>query len=244
MSKNSSIFVEHCTWPEAQQALNKNLICILPIGASCKEHGPHLPLNTDYVQARWLAKQVAARFSVLIWPVINAGYYPAFVEYPGSWSISEETFIQSMIDIIESIGRHGNSQIVLLNTGISTIKPLGLVAEQSLFQSRITLINVYLGERLKAVEKEIQQQQRGGHADEIETSIMLAIDPGRVRMDKAQIGLEDIQKGPLNPHDPTRPNFCPSGSMGNPTLATANKGRKLLDAILVDICTKLERIEQ
>lgn len=243
MQSKNSLFVEHATWLEVQQAINDKLVCVVPIGASCKEHGPHLPLNTDYVQARWLGEQVAQHFSVIVWPVVSAGFYPAFVDYPGSWSISAESFIQSMRDIIESIVRHGDNPIVLLNTGISTIKPLQLVIEQSPFQSRVRLINVYSGDKIKAVEKEIQQQQRGGHADEIETSIMLAIDPGLVQMEKAQVGLQDIQKGPLNPTDPAGPNYCPSGAMGDPTLATAEKGQKILAAILSDICTQIEAFD-
>lgn len=243
MQINNSTFVEHSTWLEVQQALNNKLVCVVPVGASCKEHGPHLPLNTDYVQAHWLGEQVAQRFSVVVWPVVSAGYYPAFVEYPGSWSILADTFIQSMLDIIESIARHGDNRIVLLNTGISTIKPLELAIEQSPYQRRILLINVYSDEKVKAVEQEIQQQQRGGHADEIETSIMLAIDPDLVQMDKAQIGLQNIRKGPLNPTDPKRSNYSPSGAMGNPTLATVEKGQKLLDAILSDICTQIDILD-
>ncbi len=243
MSSTGSIFVEQSTWPEIQQAINDKLICVVPIGASCKEHGPHLPLNTDYKQARWLAEQIAARFSLIIWPVVSAGYYPAFVEYPGSWSISEDTFQQSMVDIIESIGRHGDNQIVLLNTGISTIQPLQQAVAQSRFQARVCVLNVYSGKRAKAVEKEIQQQQRGGHADETETSIMLAIDPECVQMESAQPGLENIQKGPLNRWNPADPNYCPSGAMGDPTLATPEKGQKMLAAILDDICTKIAEID-
>ena len=242
MSNTDSVFVEQSTWLDIQQALNFNRICVVPIGASCKEHGPHLPLNSDYVQARWLAEQVATLFSVIVWPVISAGYYPAFVEYPGSWSISEETFTHSTLDIIESIGRHGDNRIVLLNTGISTINPLQAAIDQSEFRSRLTLINVYSGEHTEKVIKEIEQQRRGGHADEVETSIMLAIDPSSVQMEHARPGLEDIQKGPLNRENPAQPNYSPSGSMGNPTLANANKGKKILAAILEDISVQMEQI--
>lgn len=238
----TSIFVEHATWVDVRAAMANKLVCVVPIGASCKEHGPHLPLNTDYVQARWLAEQLSLRFSLIVWPVVSTGYYPAFVDYPGSWSISENTFVQSMLDIIESIAKHGENQIVLLNTGISTIKPLAAAIEQSPFKARTTLINVYSGERTEAVINEIQEQQQGGHADEIETSIMLAIDPTCVQMELATPGLENISKGPLNRSDSSRPNYCPSGAMGNPTYANSEKGEKILAAMLEDVSVSVELI--
>ena len=62
MNNLKSIQVETSTWKEVQKALQQNLVCIIPIGASCKEHGLHLPLNTDYVQAQWLSQQLAFRW--------------------------------------------------------------------------------------------------------------------------------------------------------------------------------------
>ena len=137
---NNSILVENSTWQQVQRALDDDLLCLLPIGASCKEHGPHLPLNTDLVQANWIAEQLALSFKAIVWPVVSYGYYPAFVEYPGSWSISEKTFVECVVDIIESIAKHGRNKIVLLNTGISTIKPLEevvrMLAKSNRFQYR------------------------------------------------------------------------------------------------------------
>ena len=239
----TSIFVEQATWLEVQQSLDERRLSIVPIGASCKEHGPHLPLNTDYVQARWLAEQIAARFTVIVWPVVGAGYYPAFVAYPGSWSINEKTFVQCMQDIITSIARHADNPIVLLNTGISTIAPLQESIAQSDYSSRCTLINVYAGQQTAATVAKLEQQRAGGHADEIETSIMLAIDPDCVQMEKAQVGLERIEKGRLNPQDPTQPNYSPSGSMGNPTLASAEKGQQILASMLQDIFAQIDSLD-
>tara|TARA_R110002096_G_scaffold204901_1_gene390627 strand:- start:831 stop:1568 length:738 start_codon:yes stop_codon:yes gene_type:complete len=244
VNRDHSIFAETSTWPKIQQAINRNLTCIIPVGASCKEHGPHLPLNTDYIQSAWLCEQLARRFPLIVWPTISFGYYPAFVDYPGSWSISEETFIQCVHDIIESIARHGNNRIILINTGISTIKPI----EQSLLQSahcqRIKLINVYSGEHTQKTIEKIEEQRQGGHADEIETSIMLAIDESLVDMSLAREGLQNINDGPLNLHDPDKPNYCPTGSMGNPMLASQEKGTKILEAMLDDLIEIIEPITQ
>ncbi len=239
MKTSNSIIVETSTWPEVQQAIIKGMTGIVPIGASCKEHGPHLPLNTDSVQANWLAEQSSLRFPLIVWPVVNIGYYPAFVDYPGSWSISESTFTSCVLDIIESIAKHGSNQIVLLNTGVSTIIPLETAITQTPFNARVTLINVYSGKHVLAVIKALEEQKQGGHADEIETSIMLAIDDALVHMDRAQPGLENIKRGPLNLNKPMQDNYCPTGAMGDSTLATVEKGNEILEAMLADLSDKL-----
>ena len=121
MSDINSTFIANATWLEADKALAQGTPCLLPIGAACKEHGFHLPLNTDYIQAEWLAQQLAARFSFIVWPTASYGFYPAFVNYPGSASVSSEVFMQHTMDLIHSICRHHNNPLILLNTGISTI---------------------------------------------------------------------------------------------------------------------------
>lgn len=245
MSNNASIYVENATWAEVEQTYAEDYVSVLPIGAACKEHGLHLPLNTDYVQANWLAKQLANKFKLLVWPTVSYGFYPVFVNYPGSCSISANTFIQFMQDLFQNICQHKNKhRLVLLNTGISTIKPLQKAIAASDYQNQLTLINVYSGEKFSQVEKQVQVQNAGGHADEIETSIMLALAAETVQMQHAKAGIETKISGPLEPKDSSNPNYCPSGSIGDPTHATAEKGRQLLNAILQDVSATIEQLLQ
>ena len=230
----NSTFIANATWQEADKALAQGTACLLPIGAACKEHGYHLPLNTDYLQAEWLAKQLATRFKFIVWPTASYGFYPAFVNYPGSASVSSDVFTQYTIDLIHSICRHHNNPLILLNTGISTIPPLQLAIEKSTYRQQLYLMNVYSGEEFSQVEKAIQTQSSGGHADEIETSIMLALKPKAVHMDRAVAGIDTKVAGPLEREDNNHANYCPSGSIGDPTHASAEKGHQLLDAILED----------
>ena len=88
----------------------------------------------------------------------------------------------------------------------------------------------------------MQTQSFGGHADEIETSIMLAIDETLVRKEYIKAGMEVKAKGPLSRADQTNPNYCPTGVMGDPINANIEKGEKLLDAMLKDVSAYLEKI--
>ncbi len=81
-------FVEHMRWDEVARRIDAGAVAILPIGAGAKQHGLHLPLNTDRIQAEWLAARLAERIDALVWPTLTYGHYPAFVEYAGSISLS------------------------------------------------------------------------------------------------------------------------------------------------------------
>jgi len=85
-------FVEQLTWDGVARRIERGAAAILPIGAAAKEHGFHLPLNTDRIQAEWLAAQLAERIDALILPTVTYGHYPAFVAYAGSVSLSASAF--------------------------------------------------------------------------------------------------------------------------------------------------------
>jgi creatinine amidohydrolase len=237
--QKQGIFVADVTWPEVMARLDAKATALLPVGAECKEHGAHLPMNSDYLQARWLSAAVVRRANVAVWPVLGYGYYPAFVDYPGSCSLSHATFRAAVTEILASLHRGGARRIRILNTGLSTIEPLQQAISQAFAPENTLLINVYAGRHYRAAAAEIQRQQRGGHADELETSIMLSIDPGTVDMSKAVACTERVISGPFNRTDPQAPNYSPSGVYGDPTLASAAKGRRLLHAMLKDIIEAL-----
>ncbi len=230
-----SHLVAELAWPEVKAYLEQGYLAVLPIGAACKEHGHHLPMNTDFIQAEWLAQQTSLICPSLIWPIMSYGFYPTFVEYPGSCSISEETFSQSIHDILQSILRAGANKIMILNTGISTVRPLENMLGELNQHKQIILFNVYSGSNFTNAVNEIEQQSVGGHADEIETSIMLTLVPDKVDMTKAKNFDTELVAGPLNPNDPDKPNYSPYGVIGDARLATIEKGEILNKAILADL---------
>ncbi|MFO1435965.1 MAG: creatininase family protein [Gammaproteobacteria bacterium] len=198
-------------------------------------HGYHLPLNTDFLQASWIAGEVERAVNAVVWPVLSYGYYPVFIDYPGSISLSRDNFFAVVIDVMQGIARAGARDLVILNTGISTIEPLHEAIRHRTESLAVALINVYSGERFAATAAAVEQQPFGGHADEIETSIMLALAPERVRMARAERQPTHIARGLFNRRDPNAANYSPSGANGDPTLATAEKGRRLLQAMREDV---------
>ena len=231
----SGIDVAESTWPEVSRRLADGWPAVVPIGAASKEHGRHLMLDTDFQQAQWIAARVRATREVVVWPTVNYGYFPVFVDYPGSISLREETFVALLSDILAGIAHAGAARVVLLNTGISTIAPLESLLRQRAQRPPCKLVNVYAGAEFARVSAALAEQRWGGHADEIETSIMLALAPDRVRLSAARAAPVRITRGRFNRTDPGAPNYSPDGVNGDPTLASAAKGEALLAAMFADV---------
>ena len=240
-TRRRGVFAAEISWPELERRVQSGAVGILPVGAACKAHGPHLPMDSDYLQAAWLAGALMERADVLVWPCVSYGHYPAFTDYPGSISLALDTFQAMVREILGGIRRAGVRAVLLLNTGISTIQPLETAAAATRGDLRIRLANVYQGPRFLRAMGEVEEQPRGGHADEIETSLLLAIARERVALDRAQgwTPASMDEPGPFSRADPKSARYSPGGVWGDPTLASVEKGRCLLAAMVEDLLTAL-----
>jgi len=213
MPENTGAWLEDLTWREAKARFDARAVVVVPIGAVAKAHGPHLPLKTDALTARALGQLLAERLPVVVAPVVGFGFYPAFAAFAGSQHLSAATFKALLSELIGNLRSHGVERIVVLNTGVSTEKPIDELAAGA--EDLLVLHMRGLG----AAADGLIEVREGGHADERETSVMLALDPRSVRMDKLSLD------GP----------FERTGATGDPTRATAFKGERLLAARVDDI---------
>jgi creatinine amidohydrolase len=223
-----SVRLENVSWKEAAEALTPDALVVIPLGAASKEHGPHLKLNNDYLIAEYLTKAVMARTKVVVAPTVTYHFYPAFVEYAGATSLRQETARDLIVDICRGLAHFGPRKFYVLNTGVSTIRPLKESAEL-LAKDGITMRFTDILNAGAEVEKQIRQQKEGTHADEIETSMMLYIAPQTVDMKKAGSDFPS-RPGPMQWRDPKAPNYSPTGIYGDATLATRAKGEKIVRA--------------
>ena len=226
------------TWDRVGERLAAGAAAILPIGAGAKQHGLHMTMATDQVFAEHFASALAERIDALIWPTLTYGAYPAFVAYPGSISISDHVFQAVVTEIADTLLGFGARRVLILDTGLSTLKPVEAAMRAASDPSRLRHLKVFAGPRFVETVRQIHEQPYGSHADEIETSLMLAIAPERVDMSQAApcpFSPAGPSRGPLSPDDKASPNYSPSGSFGDPTLASVEKGRKVLAALLEDL---------
>jgi creatinine amidohydrolase len=234
-------FIERLTWDEVGRRLAQGAAAVLPVGAASKEHGFHLPMNTDRVQAEWLAARVADRVDALIWPTVIFGHYPAFVDYAGSISLSAPVFESVIQEIAAGIIGFRCRALVVLDTGISTLAPVDRALAR-LANSNILHLGIHDGPRYRHAAAGLARQSHGSHADELETSLMLALAPHLVDMARAEASpvLQQVAPGALTSEDTASPNYSRSGSFGDPTLATQAKGKILLAAMVDDLVATVE----
>ena len=167
---NRGVKLELLNWIEAEQWFADNPVVVIPLGAAAKEHGPHLPLNNDALIAGWLADEVMRQLPVVVAPLINASFYPAFVDYPGSISLRLETARDLIFDTCNSLAGFGLSRFYVLNTGLSTLRPLAEVRQSLDAAIRFGYLN--LDAALQSLPADLLQQQYGSHADEHETAVV------------------------------------------------------------------------
>ena len=217
MSERTGVWLEDLTWQEAKARFDAGAVVVVPVGAASKAHGPHLPLKTDALTARALAQKLIERLPVVAAPVVGFGFYPAFTAFAGSQHLSADTFMALMRELIGNFRNHGVRRIAILNTGVSTEKPLdqlaGVLGDLAVLHMRLA------GGKADS----LFDNPEGGHADERETSVVLALDPRSVRMDR------------LAPEG----DFKATGATGDASRATSFKGERLLDARVEDMVAAL-----
>ena len=232
--------LEDLTWKEAEAALTPATVVVIPVGAQAKEHGPHLKLRNDWTMAEYLARRVVERSKVVVAPTVNYHFYPAFVEYPGSTTLRLETARDLMVDICRSLARYGPRRFYALNTGVSTVRALTpaaeLLAGEGLAFRFTNILTI-----TEDVEKRVRQEEGGTHADEIETSMMLYIDPRSVDMSKA---VKDYHPGtsPFTRDAAGKGLYSASGVFGDATLATREKGRQVVETLVERVLNEIEAL--
>jgi creatinine amidohydrolase len=236
-----AVFLRDLTWLEAEKVLCPEAIVVLPIGAAAKEHGPHLRLDNDERLADGYARLLGEALDIVIAPTLTYHYYPAFSEYPGSTTLRLETARDLTVDVVRSIARHGPRRFYALNTGVSTVRALEPAAAELAKDGIVFRYTDVLG-TLGPIEKKVAEQEGGTHADEIETSIMMVLAPDRVDMTKAVKDYCTTGTGGLT-RDPKGPGtFSPTGTWGDPTLASREKGRRVVDAFLRAVVAEIEAL--
>jgi creatinine amidohydrolase len=239
--KQRGILLEKLSWDEAEKVLTPDQVVVIAMGAESKEHGLHLQLNNDWVMAEYLKERVLEKAAVVVAPTINYSYYPAFLEYPGSTSVRLETARDMVSDIVRSLAHYGPRKFYIINTGISTLRPLKQSAEEL---AKDGVLMRYLDFTQEDPVETKLRKSGGTHADEIETAEMLYIAPETVHMEKARRDLNPDQPGGLTRDPKGKGTYSPTGAWGDPTLATREEGQALVESTVTRVLKEIEDLRQ
>jgi creatinine amidohydrolase len=232
--------LDDMTWPEARRAAQANRVVLLPVGA-VEQHGPHLTVDLDNRIIVWLCEEAAKRRPDLVMsvPLIPYGFNTHNMGFPGTVSVEVEHLVNYAADVCRSFVRQGHKRIILINGHGSNAMPCALVARKIVNESDDALAaSINHWNLARELAARIRETPVGGmaHACEYETSFYMHIAPDRVYPEKAvadmlperskQIWVDLMAgDGPVAFIDDWSRVSNGSGTEGDPTTATAEKGR-------------------
>ncbi len=234
------------TWPQVKDAASRPCVAIVPF-ATLEDHGRHLPIDTDLLLCSSVCELAASRAPnrILLVPPINHGYSPHHMDFPGAITIGPHTLIDYGVDVCKSLAHHGFARILIVNGHGSNTPFADIIARLSAVHTGAltAAVNYWAAPGVREVAESLRESDRIGgmnHACEFETSLYLALRPELVDMDEAIRELSHHPSknywtdliagdGPLTMMEYWSC-LSDSGVMGDPTKASAKKGRALLDA--------------
>jgi creatinine amidohydrolase/Fe(II)-dependent formamide hydrolase-like protein len=240
------------TWPEAKRIFKEVDIALLPVG-SIEQHGPHLPLDTDAFDADYLAKSVALGCTdprPIVLPLVPYGVSYHHDDFSGTMSISNETLARLVFEIGLSAARNGITKLVIINAHGGNTPALNFAAQEINRSARI-FVCVDTGETSDVDINSMIDTPNDVHAGEIETSTSLATRPELVRMEHVEKLVPNFSSRYLN-FSSTRAvswhaftkRLSKSGVMGDPTKASAEKGRRMWDIMIKHLVIFVEELKQ
>jgi creatinine amidohydrolase len=206
-----------------RDALKKTRRAIIPVG-SLEQHGSHLPVSTDSLIAEYVARSAAERVGAFVLPVISYGvsfeHKPMF-----NVSLRNSTLSTMLSDACVSLAENKIKEIVILNGHHGNMRALQQVAKK--LRRRMPK-----GVRVHTVHYWRMMKGEFDHAGEVETSLVLAIAPELVRMDRAEPNSKELPKSAYDTSaQGSFPKLTGNGVWGDPRKATAAKGEKLIEEI-------------
>jgi len=237
---------EEFTWPEIRVAVAERRVAVLPVG-TVEQHGPHLPLVTDVLTATEMSRRAVEKIpaEAVLLPSVYYAFNEHHLDFPGTIAVEGPTFVNYITDIGKSLAHHGFQKILLVNGHGSNVPFLDIAARNI---TNHTQAICAMAPWWSLVPRELLKQLResdfpGGmaHGCELETSVLLYLRGDLVQMDKAEPDFP-AQKSEFFYWDLEKPSpvffqeffsrYSRTGTLGDPTKASAEKGRMFVEAVV------------
>lgn len=239
----------------------EEVVAVLPV-AAIEQHGPHLPLCVDTTLVEGIIAaalpQLPEDLPVLFLPTQQVGRSIEHIRFPGTLTLSAETIIRLWTEIGESVARAGVRKLVLFNSHGGQVSVMDIVARDLRSRSELMVFsvnwfNLPLGEAVDGLFTP-QENRFGIHAGDVETSMMLALRPQTVDMGQARDFRSSSQdraekfailgNGRSAKLGWQMQDYNPMGAAGDATLATADKGRAVVEAAGRQLALLLQEVAQ
>ena len=181
-AKNKALVLQEMTWTDVQEYLKNNDMVIIPLG-STEQHGPHLPLGTDFYEAFEISKLISSRTGIVVAPILMVGYSEYHSGFPGTLSLKPQTMEEVIFECVEMLIKYGFRKILFFNYHGGNNIVQDRVIHRINHNTPAIAISIGHG---SPIQKEEGGEFFDWHAGLSETSIMLYLKPELVRMDRAQ----------------------------------------------------------
>jgi creatinine amidohydrolase len=241
--------LDRLSWPEVKAEIETGRDTVVIAFGATEQHGPHMPLATDALLGDHLAWRVAERLDAFVAPTVRVGCSEHHLEFPGTLSISEDTFYGVVADLVRSLARGGFRRVVLLPTHGGNFAPLATAVEKL---GSVDGIEVHALTNLQALfalarvgvsEHGVPVGEGGLHAGEWETSMLMAIHPELVHLERGEAGYTgDLQEAIGKIFTGGVDALSTNGVIGDPAQASAEHGTRYWDEL--DLITENELSER
>lgn len=228
-------------WPDVGAVLGKVHAAILPIGAT-EQHGPHMGCGMDYVLADKLCRAVAQKTQVPMLPTMPYGCSIGHSRrWPGTIALAPKTLIDVVVDMGRWAYYSGVRRFFIVNTHVTNAAPLrcGLEMLRSEFDDLMVAVfnSATISQRVRDAHF---ADGDDWHANDAETSLMLAVAPDMVIPSRmAEADDPDRTAGLVFAHPVNRTSS--NGVTGAPSQASADKGARLFAWMVEDLCALIEQ---
>jgi creatinine amidohydrolase len=231
--------LDRMTWPEVRAEQEKGRDTVVVAFGATEQHGPHLPLATDALIGDHLGRLVAERLDAFLAPTVRLGCSEHHLAFPGTLSISPETFGAIVAELLSSLARGGFRRAVLLPTHGGNFAPLAAALEkvgpiEGLEVRALTDLGALLAiARIGEDEHGVPIGEGGIHAGEWETSMLLVTNPDLVRAEQGEAGFTgDLGEAIAATFSEGVQAVAANGVIGDPARASAEHGARYWDAAL------------
>ena len=181
-SGGKSLVLQEMTWTDVRDYLKSSDMVIIPLG-STEQHGPHLPLGTDFYLAFDTAKLISARTGVAVAPIVMAGYSLYHSGFPGTLSLRPETMEEVLYETVEMLVKYGFRRVMFFNYHGGNNAAQDSVIYRINQGTEATAIAIGYG---GPIQKSEEQEFFDWHAGVEETSMILYFEPRLARMERAE----------------------------------------------------------
>ncbi len=180
------LVLQEMTWTDVRDYLEKCDMVIIPI-ASTEQHGPHLPLGTDYYEALGMSKRISAQTGVVVAPVVLAGYSVYHSGFPGTLSLKPETMESVLFETAEMLMRYGFRRFMFFNYhgGNSVVQQK--VMHRINHTTEAIAVAIGVGSPIQRGDYRGKDEVGDEHAGIGETSLMLYLNPELVKMERIEM---------------------------------------------------------